>query len=80
MKALFAELNTIAGKAKKGMITISECNQLMEKAIHEAEKQYNYKFFHGNMDPDTLHIVFYIDSRKAYHKMYKLLFELTKGV
>ena len=79
MTALFAELNTIAEKAKKEMITITECNQLMEQAINAAEKEYRKKLFSGLMNAETLHKVFYIDKQKAYHRMYKLLFDLTKG-
>jgi hypothetical protein len=79
MKSLFAALNGIAEKAKKGMITISECNQLMEQVIKDYEKQYYSKLFSGKIDSDTLNKVFYINLQKAYHRMYKLLFELTKG-
>ena len=79
MTSLFAALNGIAEKARKGMITISECNRLMEETINGYEKQYCDKLFSGKIDSNTLHKVFYIDQQKAYHRMYKLLFELTKG-
>ena len=79
MKSLYAALNGITEKAKHGFITISEANQLMEDTIKDYEKQYVNKLFSGLADTETLNKVFYIDTKKAYHRMYKLLFELTKG-
>lgn len=66
-KELIKELENIAGKAEKSYITVYECNKLM---INEID---NFDFY-GNDE-----LKWYENKLKAYHKMYKILFELTKS-
>ena len=60
-KELYAELERIESAARRGLITMVECNRKMIDAIESA---YNLEYFDTKM--------------KAYHRMYKLLFNLTK--
>lgn len=80
MKALYAYFNEIVNQATHGKITIHECITLMENAIEEYNNQYLRKL-ETCPEEDTQKIidVFYINKYKAYHRMFKLLFELTKG-
>ena len=61
-KQLDDKLNRIAANAKRGYITLAECNRLMIDAIENA---FDLEYF------DT--------KQKYYHRMYKLLFDLTKN-
>lgn len=61
-KQLDNELNRIAANAKRGYITLAECNRLMIDAIENA---FSLEYF------DT--------KQKYYHRMYKVLFDLSKG-
>ena len=61
-KELYAELERIESAARRGLITLDECNRKMIDAIESA---YTLEYFDTKM--------------KAYHRMYKLLFNLTKG-
>lgn len=60
-KQLENELNRIAENAKRGYITLAECNRLMIDAIENA---FDIEYF------DT--------KQKYYHRMYRILFDLTK--
>lgn len=59
---LYAQLDFIMKTARRGLITLEECNRKMINAIESA---YTLEYFDTKM--------------KAYHRMYKLLFDLTKG-
>lgn len=62
MKELYSKLDMIAKTAKRGFITLSEANHEMEKEIDR------YFITHYN----------YENKIKAYRKMYKILFDLSK--
>ena len=68
-KDLYQEFNRILQVAKKGMITVQEANKLMLEAIN------NYDFYGLEKNVD----IAFNSKIKAYHKMYKLLFDITKG-
>lgn len=59
-KQLDNELNRIAENAKRGYITLAECNRLMIDAIENA---FSMEYFDSKM--------------KYYHRMYRILFDLT---
>ena len=61
-KDLYNRIDFIAKTAKRGFITLSECNHEMEKEID--------MFFAEYWDYD--------EKIKAYNKMYELLFNLSK--
>ena len=61
-KELYAKLDLLQKTAKRGLITLPECNKLMFDAIENA---FDIEYF------DT--------KQKYYHRMYKLLFDLTKN-
>ena len=61
-KELYEKIDFIARATKRGFITLSECNHEMEKEID--------LFFAKYWDYD--------EKIKAYHKMYELLFNLSK--
>lgn len=61
---LYASLERISKTARRGLITVREANQLMFEAIDKA------------FATETAES--YKSKQKAIHKMYMLLFELTK--
>lgn len=80
MTALYAYFNEIVNQAKRGEITLHECMTTMENAIEEYSKEYLRKLETCKKEDEQKIIdVFYINKYKAYHRMFKLLFELTKN-
>ena len=61
-KELYEKLDNLKVQARRGLITLEECNRKMIGAIESA---YTLEYFDTKI--------------KAYHRMYKLLFEMTKG-
>jgi len=81
MTSLFACFESCADKARRGFITIHECMVLMEQCIDECENQYRKKAEQKNKGIITQEQldIFWIDKRKAYHRMFKLLHDITKA-
>ena len=67
MKKLYAEFNRIISLAKNGYITLYEANIEMLKILDK-------KDFYDIYGEDDCFPV----KMKAYHRMYKLLFDITK--
>lgn len=65
-KKLYAEFKRLDDIARRGFITLSECNNEMMKTIDEFMCKENYDDF------QTL-----FDHMKAYHKMYLILSKLS---
>ena len=68
MKELYSKLENIERQIKRGYITLAEGNRLMIDAIDNSISEY----YTSEYAPT-------IDSVKAYHKMYQILFNLTKN-
>ena len=67
MKELYKELYLIERSARRGLITLKECNEWMLKTI----ERYHDSFLTGNGPDDW-------DTMKAYHSMYLRLVRLSK--
>ena len=67
MKELYKDFDNIESYARKGLITLKECNQAMIDAIEK-----NHDAFLVDDNPQSW------DSMKAYHSMYMRLSRLTK--
>lgn len=67
MKELYKDFYKIESYARKGMITLKECNQAMLDAIEK-----HHDAFLVDDDPQSW------DSMKAYHSMYMRLSRLSK--
>jgi len=68
MKELYTKLEKIERQITRGYITLAEGNRLMIDAIDNSISE-----SYVNENAPT------IDSIKAYHKMYMILFNLTKN-
>ena len=67
MKKLYAEFDRIATDARRGFVTLAETNMLMLRAIDQFD-------FYGENSEN-----YFPNKMKAYHRMYKILFELSKS-
>lgn len=80
MRVLFCEFNRIADMAKRGLITISEAMHMMEETINLCDREYQRKVNTcDDKDFEKIYNVFHIDEYKAYHRMFKILHDLTKS-
>ena len=76
MKELYAELDQIAATYKKYMMTLEEAMEQMKTAV---ENYLSSLCENGNWADNSWSKKYWADSQKAYHRMFKILFEITKS-
>ena len=76
MKELYEELDQIAAVYKKYMMTLEEAMEQMKTAV---ENYLSSLVKNGDVTDSTWSKMFWANREKAYHRMFKVLFEITKS-